>query len=68
MPKWLTRKRGRRRTDQDQRTTISFSRDDLRTLSHVVAVGAAVLQVKHPVVARLKAALSRLGVPVPQGL
>ncbi len=49
-------------------TTMSFTSDDLGNLARLVAHGRVLLQVNHPVVARLKAALTRMGVPVPQGL
>jgi hypothetical protein len=49
-------------------TAISFSAADLTALGKLVATGQAVLQEKPPVVARLKAAMTRLGVPIPKGL
>jgi len=49
-------------------TAVSFSADDLAALGHLVAVGQAVLQKRPPVVARLKAAMTRMGVPLPDGL
>jgi len=39
---------------------VSFSADDLAALGHLIAVGQAVLQKRPPVVARLKAAMTRM--------
>ncbi len=47
---------------------MSFSAEDLTALARLVAAGQVLLQTRHPVVPRLKAALSRLKLPVPQGL
>ncbi len=47
---------------------VSFSVDDLAALGHLVVVGQAVLQKHPPVVARLKAAMTPMGVPFPEGL
>jgi hypothetical protein len=67
MPKLWQRKPGR--PARHRRTTaISFSADDLTALGRLVATGQAVLQEKPPVVARLKAAMTRLQVGVPKGL
>jgi len=49
-------------------TTISFSAEDLRGLGQLVAAGQVVLQTSCPAVARLKAAMTRLQVPIPKGL
>jgi hypothetical protein len=49
-------------------TSVSFSADDLADLGHLVAVGQAVLQKDAPIIARLKAAMTRLGVRPPKGL
>ena len=52
-------------------TAVTFSAEDLQVLGRLVAAGQAVLgghDPAHPVVARLKAAMTRLGVPVPRGL
>ena len=49
-------------------TTITFSEDDLVALGRLVRVGQAMLQTHAPVVARLKAAPARPGVPIPSGL
>ena len=53
-----------------RRTRITFSTDDLAALGPLVAAGQAVLQPEQrlPVLARLKAAMTRLGVLVPKGL
>ena len=47
---------------------MSFSADDLAELGHVIAVGQTVLQKRPAVVARLKAAMTRMGVSLPAGL
>jgi hypothetical protein len=49
-------------------TSVSFSPDDLTDLGHLVAVGQAVLQKDAPIIARLKAAMTRMGIRVPKGL
>ena len=49
-------------------TSITLSADDLTALARLLAVGQAMVQQRFPVVARLKAAMTRLGVPVPPGL
>ena len=53
-----------------ERTTISFDRDDLIALSRLVRAGRLLLSEdqRSPVIARLKAAMTRLGVPVPHDL
>lgn len=56
-------KKKRKRT-----TTVTFTGEDLSSLARLVAAGQLMLQRTSPVVARLKAALTRMGVPVPQGL
>jgi hypothetical protein len=57
------RPRGRRRT-----TAITFNEEDLAALGRLVSVGQSVLQTRFPVVARLKAAMTRLGLSAPKGL
>lgn len=49
-------------------TSLTLSGEDLSALARLVAGGKVLLQTTHPVMARLKAALTRLGLPVPQGL
>jgi hypothetical protein len=49
-------------------TSISLSEADLSALARLLSVGQAVLQTRFPVVARLKAAMTRLEVPIPPGL
>jgi hypothetical protein len=49
-------------------TSITLSADDLTALARLLAVGQALVQQRFPVVARLKAAMTRLGVPIPPGL
>lgn len=70
MPRLFRTKKGdtvRRRVRQ-RTTSISFSREDLADLSHLLAVGRSVLQTTPPVVSRLKAAMTRMKVPVAKGL
>jgi hypothetical protein len=62
-----TRKRGRPGKDAP-RTYLSFTAADLAALGHYVAVGVVVTQTTHPVVTRLKAALTRMKLPQPKGL
>jgi hypothetical protein len=49
-------------------TSITLSEADLSALARLLSVGQAMVQTRFPVVARLKAAMTRLGVPVPPGL
>ena len=52
-------------------TSVSFSAKDLTALGRLLVTGQVVLHAQGPfppVVARLKAAMTRLGVPVPRGL
>jgi hypothetical protein len=62
----------KRRTSQEhtRRTTkVQLSGEDLAALTRFVAAGQVLLQADYPpVVARLKAAMTRLGVPAPKGL
>ncbi len=64
-----TKRAGRPVKQLEHRTTsISFSESDLADLGHIIAVGQGVLQKHPPVVARLKAAMTRMKVPFPKGL
>ncbi len=63
-----TKKRPGRPPQHPRMTSVSLSATDLADLGQVIAVGQAVLQKKSPVVARLKAAMTRMGVPLPVGL
>jgi len=49
-------------------TAMTFTAEDLSSLARLVAGGQVLLQTTYPVVARLKAALTRMGLPAPQGL
>ena len=53
-----------------ERTAISFSRDDLTALAKLIQAGRVLLhdEPRPAVIARLKAAMTRLHVPVPPGL
>lgn len=53
-----------------KRTSVSFSREDLMALARLVQAGQVLLadEPRPPVVARLKAAMTRLGLPVLKGL
>jgi hypothetical protein len=57
------------KAEQTKRTTaISFTAEDLTSLAQLVAAGQVMLQTRCPAVARLKAAMTRLGVSIPKGL
>ena len=56
----IGRPRRRKRT-----TSITLSADDLSALARLLSVGQSMVQTRFPVVARLKAAMTRLGVPIP---
>lgn len=49
-------------------TSVTFSAEDLTALAGLLAAGQVMLQRSAPVVSRLKAAMTRLGVTVPKGL
>lgn len=67
--KFLDKHNGdRRRRRPNRRTSISFTGDELVALGQLIAAGQVVLQTRHPAVPRLKAAMTRLRVAVPQGL
>lgn len=68
MVSFLNTKRPGRPLKRQQKTSVSFSAHDLAELGHALAVGGAVLQKHPPVVVRLKAAMTRIGVSVPRGL
>jgi hypothetical protein len=64
-------KQKKKRVSTDRTTSVSFSAKDLTVLGHLLATGQAVLQAHGPVppvLGRIKAAMTRLGVPVPRGL
>jgi hypothetical protein len=67
MPKLFQRTRPGR-PPRGRRTAVSFAPEDLAALGRLLVAGQAVLQERPPVAARLKAAMTRLGVPVPHGL
>jgi hypothetical protein len=49
-------------------TAVTFSADELSALARYVSAGVVLLQTPHPVIAKLKGALTRIGLPVPHGL
>jgi hypothetical protein len=53
-----------------RRTSVSFTADELAAIGQLLAARQVILQPERrlPVIARLKAAMTRLGVPVPKGL
>ena len=53
---------------QKLKTAVTFTADDLTGLARLISAGTVLLQTSHPVVPKIKAALSRLGLPTPQGL
>jgi hypothetical protein len=62
---------GRTKAQTSKTTTITFSTHDLETLGRLVSAGQAMLGghgPAHPAVTRLKAAMTRLGIPIPRGL
>ncbi len=68
MVSFLTSKRPGRPPKTSRMTAVSFSAADLAALGHLVAFGQAILRKRPPVVVRLKAAKTRMGVPFPEGL
>ena len=53
-----------------ERTSLSFSREDLATLARLVQAGQVLLtdEPRSSVIARMKAAMTRLGLQIPNGL
>jgi hypothetical protein len=49
-------------------TTITLNADELTILGRLISAGQVMVPTKHPVLGRIKAAMSRLGVPAPKGL
>lgn len=65
------RPRGRPVATTRSRTTVTLSTADLATLAELIATGQALLrrtEPARPVVSRLKAAMTRLHVPIPHGM
>ncbi len=66
-----SKKRGRPPEPRRARTSVSFSAADLTALAELLAAGQALLRQSGPahlVVGRLKAAMTRLHVPIPRAL
>ncbi len=55
---------------QSRTTTVTFTAEELTRLAKILTLGQAMLQTTYsdPVVGRLKAAMTRVGVPTPKGL
>ena len=47
---------------------VTFTAEDLNVLAKVLAAGQVMLPTNHPVLWRLKAAMTRMGVVVPRGV
>lgn len=58
----------RRSAGRPRSTAVSFSPEDLVELGQLIAAGQVALQRTAPVVARLKAAMTRVGVKHARGL
>lgn len=54
--------------NRKQRTAVTFTADDLTALARYIGAGMVLLQTNHSVIPKIKAALSRLGLPTPKGL
>jgi hypothetical protein len=66
----ISRKRGRPPQPAARRTThVQFTSEELVAISRFLAAGRVLLQEDYPpVVARLKAAMTRVGAEAPKGL
>ena len=65
------KKRGRPSANRHARTSMTLSAEDLAVLADLIAVGQALLhrtEPARPVISRLKAAMTRLQVPIPHGM
>ena len=49
-------------------TTLTFSVEEMMALARYIAAGLVLLQTGHPVIGRVKGALTRLGLQTPKGL
>lgn len=49
-------------------TTLTFSGEELMALARYIAAGILLLQTSHPVIGRVKGALTRKGLKSPKGL
>lgn len=58
----------KRAPKQKPGTTLTFSAEELMSLVRYIDAGMVLLQTNHPVVARIKGALTRLGLKPPEGL
>ncbi len=59
---------GGRSRPRGRTTSLTFSEAELAEVGRGLAAGQVLLQQKFTVTTKLKAALTRLGVPIPQGL
>ena len=53
---------------QKKGTTLTFSAEELSVLIRYIAAGTVLLQTTHPVIARIKGALTRIGLSTPKGI
>lgn len=58
----------KRAPKQKKGTTLTFSAEELANLARYISAGTMLLQTDHPVVSRIKGALTRLGLSIPKGL
>jgi hypothetical protein len=49
-------------------TVVTFTAEDLNVLATVLAAGQVMVPTSHPVLWRLKAAMTRMGVAAPRGV
>jgi len=56
------------RSSRTRTTSIAFTGDDLATVGRLLSIGQSVLPTKHPVLTRVKAAMTRMNLPAPKGL
>jgi hypothetical protein len=66
----MARPRGRppRHESRRRMTTLTLRAEDLAALGRLLAAGVVLIQTTHPVIAKVKAAMTRLGLPAPRGL
>ncbi len=58
----------KKKNSKKAKTAITFTADDLTALARYVSAGVVLLQTNHSVIPKIKAALTRLGLPTPKGL
>jgi len=67
---WGGRKSGTSAASRKRKagTTLTFTKEELAVLARLMAAGRVMLRLEHPVISKIKAAMTRVGVPAEPGL